>query len=122
MTVPSGPTAMLEYMPTSGPSSAMPWRIFESGITTGPSGTPSTHSHASSAMRPSMVACATTRSPCDCAYADTHTVPFAPAATSEYAPSRPIGMSSSQMHMLSMQNGSWPESHALGSQSFTVSQ
>src|SRR5438067_4069857 len=111
---------MLVYMPTSGPLSAIPPRIFEFGTTTGPSGTPSIHSHASSGIRP-PVAGATTRSPYDCAYAETQIDPSLPVATPEYGPMRPGGMSSEHTHVLSMQNGSWPCGHASLGQSLIIS-
>src|SRR3569623_1505606 len=104
--VPSGATWIDVYMPTSGPSSSMPPRICEPGTTTGPSGTPSTHSHAESRIRPPSVF-ATHRSPCDDAYADTQIAPSAPVATSLYGPLRPAGMSSLHTLVLSMQFGSW---------------
>src|SRR5580698_4636772 len=93
--VPSEATAMLVYMPTSGPSSVTPPRIIEPGTVTGPDGTPSTHCHAVSSIRPGPLTCAT--------------------ATSEYGPSWPIGTSVLQMHMLSTQNGSWPIGHSVQS-------
>src|SRR4051812_9784674 len=105
---------MLVYMPTFGPSSSTPPRTVEPGTVTGPGGAPSTHSHAESGIRtpagtagrgtvtgpggtPSTpshaesgirppVACATTRSPCDCAYADTQIVPAPLTPTSLYGP------------------------------------
>src|ERR1041384_746151 len=102
--MPSGPTAMLVYIPTSGPASSMPRRIFDPGISTGPSGTPSTHSHASSGIRPPVVR-ATTRSPWLSAYADTQIAPSAPTATLEYGPTRPAMMSAEHTHMWSTPNG-----------------
>src|SRR5690242_3901648 len=110
---------MLVYMPTSSPLASMPPRYFEPSMTTGPSGTPSTHSQASSGTRPGWT-WATTRSPYDCAYAETHVSPVAPTATSEYGPTRPIGMSSAQTHSLSMQNPISPSSQPV--QSAAVSQ
>src|SRR3569623_1120918 len=92
----------------------MPPRIIDPGTVTGPSGTPSTHSHAVSRSRPPL-ACATTRSPCDCAYADTHEAPVALTPTALYGPIRPAGMSSEHTHVLSMQNGSWPCGHIVQS-------
>ncbi len=114
-------TAMLVYMPTFGPSSSMPPRTFESGTVTGPSGTPSTHSHASSGMRPPVrlrddevaVRLRVRRHP-------GLSRPRRPRRR-EYGPTRPSGMSSEHTHVLSMQNGSSPCA-AAGSQSSAVSQ
>jgi hypothetical protein len=119
--LPSSPTAMLVYMPTSGPASATPPRIVAPGISTGPSGTPSTHSQVVSRIRPSRSTRATTRSPCDCAYAETHAVPVGVPAMSLYGPIRPGGMSSEHTQNPSIQNATSP-SVQNPSQSSTVSQ
>ena len=118
--VPSGPTWMLVYMPTSVPASVMPPRIIEPGTSGITSGTPSTHSHVVSGIRP-VITLATTRSPCDSAYADTHAVPSEPTATAEYGPMRPTGTSLAHTQAWSMQNGSWPFAQVSGGQSIAVS-
>src|SRR5579863_2748162 len=55
--VPSGSTWMLVYMPTFGPLSEMPPRIFEPGTVTGPLGTPSTHCHVVGSILPPPLTC-----------------------------------------------------------------
>src|SRR3569623_3062412 len=92
----------------------MPPRIIDPGTVTGPSGTPSTHSHAVSRSRPPL-ACATTRSPSDCAHADTHVSPVALTPTSLYGPIRPAGLSSEHTLVLAMQYGSCPCGHIVQS-------
>src|ERR1044071_5696031 len=107
---PSAPTAMRVYMPTSGPASLTPPRIFEPGTVTGPAGTPSTHSHDSTGIRPPAVF-ATTRSPRLCAYAETQIAPSGPTATSEYGPIRPARLSAEQLHAWSRQKLTSPVGH-----------
>src|SRR5215470_10392452 len=109
---PSAPTAMLVYIPTSGPLSLIPPRIFEPGTITGPAGTPSTHSQAVSGIRPPVVR-ATTRSPWLCAYAETQMPPSGATATSEYGPIRPARRSGEQAHALSTQKCSCPVGHGI---------
>src|SRR5258705_9840097 len=99
---------MLVYMPTSSPAAEMPPRIIAPGPSTGRSGTPSTHCHVVGAIRPAVSTRATTRSPWDDAYADTHAVPAGEPVMSLYGPIRPGGMSFEHTHMPSMQNGISP--------------